>query len=159
MARSSCLRRIVFLGPPGSGKGTYAKLCAPKLGVPHLSTGDVIRDAIQANTGAIQSEIKEIKSEVKSEIKEVIKSEIKANTDAIQSDAKAKTDAINARVESLEEKTDKILNQMSEMNGNVQTLLAAHGSGRCCVAWLRWDPLPLQHLHHAGFAQKCRHEV
>ena len=39
--------RIVFLGPPGSGKGTQAKLLAKRLGVPAVSTGDILREAVR----------------------------------------------------------------------------------------------------------------
>lgn len=35
--------RIVFMGPPGAGKGTQAALIAQKLGIPHISTGDIFR--------------------------------------------------------------------------------------------------------------------
>jgi adenylate kinase len=35
-----------MLGPPGSGKGTYAKMFAPMLAVPHISTGDALRKEI-----------------------------------------------------------------------------------------------------------------
>ena len=38
--------RIVFLGPPGSGKGTQAKLLASRLGVPAISTGEILRSAV-----------------------------------------------------------------------------------------------------------------
>ena len=35
-------RRILFLGPPGAGKGTQAAMLARALGVPHISTGETI---------------------------------------------------------------------------------------------------------------------
>jgi adenylate kinase len=38
--------RVVFLGPPGSGKGTQAQLLARDLGVPAISTGDMLREAV-----------------------------------------------------------------------------------------------------------------
>ncbi|HZY92202.1 MAG TPA: adenylate kinase [Thermoplasmata archaeon] len=42
--------RVVFLGPPGAGKGTQAQRLARSLGVRHLSTGDILRTAIHAQT-------------------------------------------------------------------------------------------------------------
>lgn len=41
---------IVLLGPPGSGKGTYASILTKKLEIPHISTGDLVRDEIKAGT-------------------------------------------------------------------------------------------------------------
>jgi adenylate kinase len=38
--------RVVFLGPPGSGKGTQASTLAQALGVPAISTGDMLREAV-----------------------------------------------------------------------------------------------------------------
>lgn len=35
--------RIVFMGPPGAGKGTQAAIIAKQLGIPHISTGDIFR--------------------------------------------------------------------------------------------------------------------
>lgn len=42
--------RIVFLGPPGSGKGTQATLLKERLGVPHISTGELLRAAVATQT-------------------------------------------------------------------------------------------------------------
>ncbi|MFA4948327.1 MAG: adenylate kinase [Candidatus Krumholzibacteriia bacterium] len=44
------LTHIVILGPPGSGKGTQAARIAREFGLAHLSTGDMLRDAVARKT-------------------------------------------------------------------------------------------------------------
>lgn len=42
--------RILFLGPPGSGKGTQARRLAERLAIPTISTGDILREAVRRGT-------------------------------------------------------------------------------------------------------------
>jgi adenylate kinase len=42
--------RLIFLGPPGSGKGTQARLLNERLGVVPIGTGDILRDAVKRQT-------------------------------------------------------------------------------------------------------------
>ncbi len=53
--------RIVLLGPPGSGKGTHGKRLAAAQGTPLISTGDILREAIEQQTSlgmAAQADVK-----------------------------------------------------------------------------------------------------
>jgi adenylate kinase len=47
---TGAMSRLVYLGPPGAGKGTQARELAQELGVPAIATGDMLRDAMTAGT-------------------------------------------------------------------------------------------------------------
>ena len=53
---------LIFFGPPGAGKGTQANLISKKLNIPHLSTGDILRDILK------------IKNDISKKIKTIIDS-------------------------------------------------------------------------------------
>lgn len=42
--------RLIFFGPPGAGKGTQAKMLSEECDIPHIATGDILRDAIAQKT-------------------------------------------------------------------------------------------------------------
>lgn len=44
------MTKLIFLGPPGAGKGTQAEILAEKLSIPHISTGEILRKAIADET-------------------------------------------------------------------------------------------------------------
>jgi adenylate kinase len=53
--------KIIFFGPPGSGKGTQAKLLAKELNILHLSTGDILREKL-SDGDKLSIKLKEIMS-------------------------------------------------------------------------------------------------
>ena len=50
---------LIFFGPPGAGKGTQASLVSKKIGIPHLSTGDILRNILKKENN-ISKKIREI---------------------------------------------------------------------------------------------------
>jgi adenylate kinase len=52
------VKRLIFLGPPGAGKGTQSQIVAQELGLAHISTGDILRAAV-ANQTALGQQAKD----------------------------------------------------------------------------------------------------
>lgn len=52
-------RFIVLLGPPGAGKGTQAKMISERLDIPHISTGDILRESVKKDT-PLSREVKQV---------------------------------------------------------------------------------------------------
>jgi adenylate kinase len=52
------MKRVLMLGPPGSGKGTQGERLARSLGVDHISSGELLREAVAAGT-PLGSEVKD----------------------------------------------------------------------------------------------------
>lgn len=53
----SRLMKIVFIGPPGSGKGTQCDLLSDRLSIPHISTGEMLRDLQGEDAIMVRAEI------------------------------------------------------------------------------------------------------
>jgi adenylate kinase len=51
-APNGAAMRLILVGPPGSGKGTQAKLLSERLGLAHIGTGDILREAVALSTPA-----------------------------------------------------------------------------------------------------------
>lgn len=49
------MTRLIFFGPPGAGKGTQAKILSEEYGIPHISTGDILRAAVAQGTSLGQA--------------------------------------------------------------------------------------------------------
>jgi adenylate kinase len=76
--------RLLFLGPPGAGKGTQAAQVAERLGIPHVSTGEMFRRHVAEGTelGARVKEIMEAGEYVPDEITIAMLSERSKEADA-----------------------------------------------------------------------------
>ena len=44
------MKNIIFIAPPAAGKGTQSKLISTEYNIPHISTGDLLRDEIKSGS-------------------------------------------------------------------------------------------------------------
>ena len=44
------MKNIIFISPPAAGKGTQAKFISKEYNIPHIATGDLLREEIEKNT-------------------------------------------------------------------------------------------------------------
>lgn len=56
------MKNIIFIAPPAAGKGTQAKLVSSEYNIPHISTGDLLREEISKNSEIGQSIKKDMES-------------------------------------------------------------------------------------------------
>ncbi len=86
---------VILFGPPGSGKGTQAKVLAEKYGFYHLSTGDLLRTAIKNET-QLGLQVKEILASGKlvpdSVVNDLVKEAVKENSASILFDGYPRTE-------------------------------------------------------------------
>ena len=78
-------RRLLMLGPPGAGKGTQATLVCKALGIPHVSTGEMLRDHVERGTdlGVQAAEIMDAGNLVSDEIVIAMVEERLSHDDAV----------------------------------------------------------------------------
>lgn len=114
---------IVFLGSPGSGKGTQAKLLAERRGFVHISTGDLFREEISRNTelgNKVKSYIQQGKLVPDSVVLEVIKEKIKKISGDILFDGFPRTvdqaEGLEEMLEGLNKTVDRVF--FFEINEN-----------------------------------------
>lgn len=74
---------MIIIGPPGSGKGTQAARVGERLGLRHLSTGDLLRDAVAAGT-ALGKKAKEYMNEGRLVPDEIMLGLIREQLDALE---------------------------------------------------------------------------
>jgi adenylate kinase len=53
---------LVIMGPPGAGKGTQAKAISENFGIPHISTGDILRNEIKKGSGLGKKAVRFVES-------------------------------------------------------------------------------------------------
>jgi adenylate kinase len=142
--------KTIFLGPPGSGKGTQAKMISERLGIPQISTGDMLRAAVSEGTpmGLKAKALMEQGALVSDDVVVGIVRERLAKTDCEKGfildgfpRTVAQADALGATLEELGKKLDAVVSLVVDSEAVVERIAGRRTCRDCGKMYhVRFDP-------------------
>jgi len=152
--------RLILLGPPGAGKGTQSQRLVEKFGVPQLSTGDMLRDAVRAGTdvGKRAKAVMDAGKLVSDEIVNAIVSERIDQPDAVNGfilDGYPRTliqaDAVEQMLADKGLELDCVIELQVDDNVLVERISGRYSCAKCGTGYHDTNKKP----HVAGVCDKC----
>ncbi|ATU91819.1 adenylate kinase [Phyllobacterium zundukense] len=152
--------RLILLGPPGAGKGTQSQRLVDKLGIPQLSTGDMLREAVKAGTdvGLRAKAVMDAGNLVSDEIVNAIVSERIDQPDAAKGfilDGYPRTlvqaDAVEAMLADKGLELDCVIELEVDDNVLVERISGRYSCAKCGTGYHDTNKKP----HVAGVCDKC----
>ncbi|RCW85594.1 adenylate kinase [Phyllobacterium bourgognense] len=152
--------RLILLGPPGAGKGTQSQRLVEKFGVPQLSTGDMLRDAVRAGTdvGLRAKAVMDAGKLVSDEIVNAIVSERIDQPDAVNGfilDGYPRTliqaDAVEKMLADKGLELDCVIELEVDDNVLVERISGRYSCAKCGTGYHDTNKKP----HVAGVCDKC----
>ncbi|HMF69745.1 MAG TPA: adenylate kinase [Phyllobacterium sp.] len=152
--------RLILLGPPGAGKGTQSQRLVEKFGVPQLSTGDMLRDAVRAGTdvGKRAKAVMDAGKLVSDEIVNAIVSERIDQPDAVNGfilDGYPRTliqaDAVEQMLTDKGLELDCVIELEVDDNVLVERISGRYSCAKCGTGYHDTNKKP----HVAGVCDKC----
>lgn len=152
--------RLILLGPPGAGKGTQSQRLVEKLGIPQLSTGDMLREAVKAGTevGLKAKAVMDAGNLVSDEIVNAIVSERIDQPDAVKGfilDGYPRTlvqaDAVEDMLAAKGLDLDCVIELEVDDNVLVERISGRYSCAKCGTGYHDTNKKP----HVAGVCDKC----